>query len=36
MEITCPPQRDYARLVLVENVFTNTDLADNSVVVDVF
>lgn len=36
LAITCPPQRGYAKLVIVENVLTNTDLADKYRMIDVF
>lgn len=36
LEITCPPQRGYAKVVIVENVLANTDLADKYRVMDVF
>lgn len=36
LEITCPPQRAYAKLVIVENVLTDTGLADKYRVMDVF
>lgn len=36
MAITCPPQRGYAKLVIVENVLTNTAHADKYPMIDVF